>query len=101
MTLNSDQTNPLLTAFTKALIHHGTYGKTQTVSLMYAKIFLRRTKEENGRRSLPQLQADSLRELTESFREQQEILHAMLIDPEQGFGSMNKDMRPLLNTADP
>lgn len=76
----SDPTIALLASFADSLANLNVPKDEHALPLLYAKIFLRRAIEEGGRRSLAELQADTLRELVASFEVNREILHVLLLD---------------------
>lgn len=76
----SDPTTSLLATFADSLTRLNVPTDEQTLPLVYAKIFLRRVTEENGSRSLAELQKDTLEELIASFEVNREMLHALLLN---------------------
>ena len=75
----SNRTNALLATLTESLTKLKVPANEQVLALAYAEIFQRRAVEEDGRRTLAELQADTLKEMTDSFAVHREVWHALLL----------------------
>ncbi|MES2749670.1 MAG: hypothetical protein V4606_04740 [Patescibacteria group bacterium] len=92
----SDPAIPLLAAYTRALVHQKIPETEQQLALLFAKDFLQRVVDEHGRLSFGELKSASLNDLNRQLSTHSEMLMQMLTDPEQGFGFINSQGRPIL-----
>lgn len=91
----SDPSIPLLTTYARALVYQKVPTDEQQLALLFAKEFLERVTKENGRLSFSELKSATLAELNRQLGKHSEMLMRMLTDPEQGFGTLNREMRPV------
>jgi hypothetical protein len=92
----SDPTIPLIVAYTRALVHQKIPADEQQLALLFAKDFVQRVIDEHGRLDFDELKSATLADLSRELAKHSAMLMQMLIDPEQGFGILNSNARPIL-----